>query len=323
MSTKIDLSKITKLELREVWETEDKDFTPWLAEEENITELGKTIGIELEVEAQEKNVGPFRADILARDISANHYVLIENQLDLTDHKHLGQIMTYAAGLDAFTIIWIAKQFTEEHRAAVDWLNRITDEGINFFGIEIEVLKIGDSLAAPQFKIVAKPNDWTRSVKKAANDSNLSDTKIKQRNYWTALKEYVSDNGNPFKMQKPLPQHWTNIALGKSGFHLSLTVNSQKKQVTISFEINTESAKDNKKYFDILKEKYKESSKTDISQNITWMRLDDKKVSLISLSQDFDFLDSDSHSQQFAWFVENVNKFIKFFKPKVKTINLNG
>lgn len=317
MKPKINLGKIEKVELRDIWESEDKDFTPWLAEEENISTLGDAIGIELEVESQEKNVGPFRADILARDIAANHYVLIENQLEITDHKHFGQIMTYAAGLDAFSIIWIAKQFTEEHRAAIDWLNRITDEGINFFGIEIEVLKIGDSLAAPQFKVVAKPNDWTRSVKKAANDSNLSDTKIKQRDYWTALKDYVADNGNPFKMQKPLPQHWTNIALGKSGLYLSLSVNSQKKQVTISFEINTDNAVDNKKYFDQLKEKFEVSSKSEISDNLEWLRLDEKKVSLVSLSEKFDFLDSSTHSNQFAWFLEYVNKFSKFFRPKIK------
>lgn len=317
MKPKINLGKIEKVELRDIWESEDKDFTPWLAEEENISTLGDAIGIELEVESQEKNVGPFRADILARDIAANHYVLIENQLEITDHKHFGQIMTYAAGLDAFSIIWIAKQFTEEHRAAIDWLNRITEEGINFFGIEIEVLKIGDSLAAPQFKVVAKPNDWTRSVKKAANDSNLSDTKIKQRDYWTALKDYVADNGNPFKMQKPLPQHWTNVALGKSGLYLSLSVNSQKKQVTISFEINTDNAVDNKKYFDQLKEKFEVSSKSEISDNLEWLRLDEKKVSLVSLSEKFDFLDSSTHSDQFAWFLEYVNKFSKFFRPKIK------
>lgn len=107
---KINLGKIEKVDLRDIWETEDKDFTPWLAEEKNISQLGDAIGIELEVESQEKNVGPFRADILARDTATAHYVLIENQLEITDHKHLGQIMTYAAGLDAFSIIWIAKKF---------------------------------------------------------------------------------------------------------------------------------------------------------------------------------------------------------------------
>lgn len=319
MSTKMTLGKIEKVDLRDIWETEDKDFTPWLAEEKNIVLLGDSIGIDLEVESQEKNVGPFRADILARDTSANHYVLIENQLEVTDHKHLGQIMTYAAGLDAFSIIWIAKQFTEEHRAAIDWLNRITDDHINFFGIEIEVLKIGNSIAAPQFKVIAKPNDWTRSVKKAANDGELSEIKVSQRNYWIALKDYVADNGNPFKMQKPLPQHWTNIAMGRSGFHLGLTVNSQKKVITVGFEINTDDKSKNKEYFDFLKEHYEHDAATVISDKLIWSRMDDKKVSLVTLSEKFDFLDSTTHADQFAWLFDTTKKFLKFFCPKIKVL----
>lgn len=319
MKQKITLGKIEKIDLRDVWETEDRDFTPWLAEDSNISLLGEAIGIDLEVESQEKNVGPFRADILARDTLANHYVLIENQLEITDHKHLGQIMTYAAGLDAFSIIWIAKQFTEEHRAAVDWLNRITAENINFFGIEIEVLKIGDSEAAPQFKVVAKPNDWTRSVRKAANENELSETKIRQREYWSALKNYVADNGNPFKMQKASPQHWCNITIGRSGFHVSLTANSQKKVVSVSLEINTDDAEKNKEYFDSLKRDFAEDAAVAISENLVWSRLDDKKVSLVSLSENFDFLDYSSHQIQFRWFVDTVNRFIKFFRPKIKTL----
>lgn len=316
---KLNLVKLEKVELRNVWEFEDRDFTPWLAQDENISQLGEAIGIELEVESQEKNVGPFRADILAKDINTNHYVLIENQLEITDHKHLGQIMTYAAGLDAFSIIWIAERFTEEHRAAIDWINRITDENINFFGIEIEAIRINETTAAPQFKVVAKPNDWTRSVKKAANEAEYSETKLKQREYWTALKEYVANNGEPFKMQKPLPQHWSNIAMGRSGFHLGLSVNSQKKVITVSFEINTDNAAKNKEYFDTLKERYEADAQANISDRLVWLRLDDNKVSLVSLSENFDFMDSSTHPEQFAWFVDTIQKFIKFFRPKIKTI----
>lgn len=320
MNKNIVLGKIEKVDLREIWETEDKHFTPWLAREENIAQLGDAIGIDLEVESQEQNVGPFRADILARDTAANHYVLIENQLEVTDHKHLGQILTYAAGLDAFSIIWIARQFTDEHRAAIDWLNRITDENINFFGIEIEAIKIGDSIAAPQFNVVAKPNDWTRSVKKATNDGELTETKIKQCEYWTALKQYVDDNGKPFKMQKPSPQHWIYIALGKSGFHLSLTVNSQKNQIAVTLEINTKSASDNKTYYDILKDNYQQEAADSISKNLIWSRLDDKKVSTISLTASFNFLDPSTRDEQFAWFMNTVIKFDKFFRPKIKSLS---
>ena len=129
-----ELGQLIKVPLREFWEGEASDFTPWLADEENISLLGDTIGVELEVEAQERNVGPFRADILCKDTLTDNWVLIENQLELTDHTHLGQLLTYAAGLNAVTVVWIAERFTDEHRAALDWLNEITAEGFSFFGL---------------------------------------------------------------------------------------------------------------------------------------------------------------------------------------------
>lgn len=310
------LGTIKKIDLRDVWSSEASDFTPWLAKDENIALLGEAIGLELEVESQEKNVGPFRADILARDLTSNHYVLIENQLEQTNHNHLGQIMTYAAGLDAFSIIWIAKSFTEEHRAALDWLNRITEENINFFGIEIEVIQIGDSLPAPQFKVVAKPNDWSKSVRSSASTGELTDTKLKQQQYWTEFKEYVEKNGSPFKVQKPSPQHWTNIALGRSNFYLSLTVNSQSHIICINLEIGGARAKE---HFDKLRDLYEEDSKEHISTDIEWLRLDDRKSCMVKLSKSFNFTDETSRDDQFAWFVEYVKKYISYFRPKVKSI----
>ena len=310
------LGKLTEVNVRELWKHEQYDFSAWLAKEENISLLGDAIGLELEVESQEKNVGPFRADILARDLTSNHYVLIENQLEQTNHNHLGQIMTYAAGLDAFSIIWIAKSFTEEHRAALDWLNRITEENINFFGIEIEVIQIGDSLPAPQFKVVAKPNDWSKSVRSSASTGELTDTKLKQQQYWTEFKEYVEKNGSPFKVQKPSPQHWTNIALGRSNFYLSLTVNSQSHIICINLEIGGARAKE---HFDKLRDLYEEDSKEHISADIEWLRLDDRKSCMVKLSKSFNFTDESSRDDQFAWFVEYVKKYISYFRPKVKSI----
>ena len=139
------LGRLEKVELRDIWEKEDMHFTPWLAKEENMDLLSSTIGMDLVVEAQEKDVGPFRADILCKDYASNNMVLIENQLEKTDHKHLGQLLTYATGLKAVTIIWIASEFNDEHRATLDWLNDITDENYNFFGIIVELYKIGNSL----------------------------------------------------------------------------------------------------------------------------------------------------------------------------------
>ena len=166
MSTK-SLGRLEQVELREAWSSESRDFTPWLAQEENLKLLGEAIGIELDLESQEKDVGPFRANILCKDTATDEWVLIENQLDRTDHSHLGQLLTYAAGLNAVTIVWIAERFTEEHRATLDWLNERTDEKINLFGLEIELWRIGDSPIAPKFNIISQPNDWSRTVQQAA------------------------------------------------------------------------------------------------------------------------------------------------------------
>ena len=150
--------------LRDAWESESGEFTPWLAREENIQILGSALGLDLEVEAQERNVGPFRADILCKNTVDESWVLVENQLERTDHGHLGQLLTYAAGLKAVTIVWISPRFTEEHRATLDWLNEITDENFNFFGVEVQLFQIDDSPVAPHFSVISKPNDWSKTVK---------------------------------------------------------------------------------------------------------------------------------------------------------------
>ena len=193
------LGRLTRVDLRDIWISEATDFTPWLARPENLAILAETLGIELELEAQEKAVGPFRADILCKDIGTHDWVLIENQLERTDHTHLGQLLTYASGLQAVTIVWVAANFTEEHRSTLDWLNKITDESFRFFGLEVELWRIGESPAAPNFNIISKPNDWSRSVARAArsiDDSELSETRVMQREYWGGLHKALATANGP-------------------------------------------------------------------------------------------------------------------------------
>ena len=189
--------------------------------------FGEALGIDLELEAQEKAVGPFRADILCKDIGTDHWVLIENQLERTDHSHLGQLLTYASGLEAVTVVWIAARFTEEHRATLDWLNKITNESFRFFGLEVELWRIGNSPAAPKFNIVSKPNDWSQSVAQAAraiDDAELSETRIAQREYWAALNPVLAAAGGPVSgNRKPQPQSWMAYGIGRSGFNLGATM----------------------------------------------------------------------------------------------------
>ena len=310
------LGRLEKLDLRTYWRKEDTEFTPWLAREENIQLLSETIGIELEVKSQEKNVGPFRADILCTDTTDDHFVLIENQLERTDHSHLGQLMTYAAGLDVVTVIWIAQRFTEEHRAALDWLNRITDNSINFFGIEIELYRIDDSIAAPMFNIVSKPNDWAKSVRKSAASQNITDTKLKQQIYWEALKTFMEDNKSFVRLHSAQPQHWVNAAIGRSNFYLTASVNSRENTISIWLNIVGEDAHTN---YDKLYELAYESSLTQVSPDLLWDKLEGKKSSTIILKTEGDFTKEMDWPNQHAWFKENLEKFSKFFKPLVKKV----
>ena len=163
------LSRLERVDLRKAWVSEPAHFSMWLAREENLALLGEALGMSLVLEATEKSVGPFAADILCREPQTEQWVLIENQLEQTDHTHLGQIITYAAGLDAVTVIWVAAKFVEEHRAALDWLNEVTAEGTNFFGVEVELWRIGDSAVAPKFNIASKPNAWSKRVTKSAGE----------------------------------------------------------------------------------------------------------------------------------------------------------
>lgn len=320
--SKMNLSRLEKVELRDVWVTEDRDFTPWLAEEQNIKLLGDTIGLDLEVEAQEKSVGPFRADILCKNTLDDSWVLVENQLERTDHTHLGQLLTYASGLNTVTIVWIAERFTEEHRATLDWLNEITDTTFNFFGLEVELWRIGDSPVAPKFNMVSKPNDWTKTISRAASRiqaDNLTDTKLLQLEYWTALREYIGKNSQTIKSQKPLPQHWTNFAVGRSYFHLTATANTWDKKISVLLSIH---GPDAKPHFHLLyndKAEIEDALGEGISQLLEWRENPDKKESQILIAADMNPVDKEQWPVQHKWLLGTLEMFHKIFSPKVKAI----
>jgi len=308
--------KLEKVDLRELWKGEATEFTPWLAQEENMAQLGEAIGLELEVQEQESNVGPFRADILCKDTLTDQYVLIENQLERTDHNHLGQLLTYAAGLDAVTIIWIAKYFSEEHRATLDWLNNVTEENINFFGIEIEAYRIGESVPAPMFNIVAKPNEWSKTVKKASITSQVSETKMKQMEYWDELRKYLISTGSSLKCRNPQPQHWYNFSIGKSTMYLSTYINTREQFIGISLIIKGANKTET---FNTLKEKFERDASQKISSELEWRELPEAKESQIRLLKEFDPLDRSTWSQQHEWFKDYLEKFEQYFRPKIRTL----
>ncbi|MBY6122455.1 hypothetical protein [Mameliella alba] len=186
--TDITFGRLTDLPLREAWKHEAHQFTPWLAE--NIDHLAEVIGVPLELTGTEVAVESFSADILARNPMDDSVVLIENQLEQTDHTHLGQIMTYLAGLGAQTVIWIAPAFREPHLSAIRWLNEHTADGFSFFAVKARVVRIGDSPFAPIFEAVEKPNDWERAITQRASSASKGSSELgdKRLAYWQSYKD---------------------------------------------------------------------------------------------------------------------------------------
>lgn len=311
----INLGTLQKVEIREIWEHEATEFTPWLAKQENIDMLGSAIGLDLIVEAEEKDVGPFRADILCKDVATNNLVLIENQLERTDHKHLGQLLTYATGLNAVSIIWIAAEFNEEHRATLDWLNKITGQEYNFFGVQIELYKIGNSQIAPDFTVVSKPNNWSRIVSSNTSKMDYEDlgpTKIKQLHFWTRLCEDIKEKkDSPLRVRKPRPQHWHNFAIGASQVNLASTFNTKEEMITAEVYIIN-----NKEIFKEL-EKNKESIEKEFGEELEWQLLPDRAASRIKITKtNCDLENEDNWEEYVNWLIGKLEKLYYVFNKRL-------
>jgi hypothetical protein len=319
---KAALGRLEKLDLRSHWKNEAKDFTPWLAEPRNVQLLGDALALELEVESTEKSVGPFFADILCKDIGRDSWVLIENQIEPTDHTHLGQILTYAAGLEAKTIIWIAERFTSEHRAALDWLNEITLEDFNFFGVEIELWRIGDSAPAPKFNVVCQPNDWSRSVRASAARGELTEAKALQLEFWLAFEKHLKENSK-LRCHRPAPQNWMSMSIGRSQCHLSAVASTYDSEAgRFGGELRMElvlSGEDAKAQFAQI-ESQKSSIESAIGVPLTWHNPTDKRMCRIYVRRVANIEDRPQWPAYHEWLREKLEVFHKVFAPLVKTLH---
>lgn len=290
------LTKIT--DLHSVWENEAADFTPWLVEEKNLKLLSEAIGVQISVIETESKVGNFSADVFAVEEGTENKIIIENQLENTNHDHLGKLITYASGKGASIVIWIVKRARSEHRQAIEWLNNHTDEETAFFLVEIELYKIGDSLIAPNFNVVEQPNEWLKSMK--AQDSMKPADKIKLA-FWTAFKEYCLERPNfNFSLRKPATHHWYNFAIGKGDFYIQLTANTQKKIISAGLLI-----KDDKELYNTLRDNEKEI------ESILGLKpkfSEANKESRMQVSQNkIDFEHPEKWDEYFNWFVSLLPK----------------
>lgn len=307
------LGKLERVEVRSVWPDEAQHFTPWLSEQLEL--LGEAIGLELEFEGREKRVGPFRADLLCKDTLTNSWVLIENQFGKTDHSHMGQLLTYAAGLEAVTVVWVAERFTDEHRAALDWLNRVTAEGVNFFGLEVELWRIGTSAPAPKFNVVSKPNEWARTVATAAAEAPTETAQL-QLEFWQAFHAYASEHSKIIRPQKPHPQHWMDFAVGRAGFHLGARVHTGQNVLGTGLYISHQAAKSMFKHLEAQKAQVEEQ----IGAQLEWLEKPSKKRSQVELRRpNADIRRREAWHEQHKWLLDKLEAFHKAFSARIKAL----
>lgn len=236
MIVKQSLGNLTTVNLRDVWAHEAHDFTTWLAEEENLALLGDSIGIEMELIETESSVGSFNADIYAVEVGSGRKIVIENQLEDTNHDHLGKIITYAAGKGAEVVIWVVAHARDEHKQAIEWLNEHTDNDFGFFLVEIEVWRIGESDPAPRFNIVERPNDWAKLVKLSSGSNEGQQLKLAYWNEYHDIAEQNAEFMKLFKPRKPSTDHWTTLSCGNSKYHIALLIATQKNRIGIEFYV---------------------------------------------------------------------------------------
>jgi len=304
------LAYLKKVDLRECWPHEALDFTNWLAEEDNLNMLSTEIGMDINLLETESKIGNFNVDILAENESGQK-VVIENQLEPTDHDHLGKIITYASGCDASTIIWVVKNARDEHKQAVDWLNTHTDQDINFFIVKIELWQIDSSIPAAKFNVISSPNDWAKTVKRSINKQELTDTKIMQLEFWERFNDYIDQDANScIRIRKAHPQHWYNISAGISESHVSLVMNTQANRFECQLYIP-----DNKDMFLGLI-KYRSEIHDEIGKELEWMELPDKKASRIKATYDvkYNVADKEYWQESFKWLKVSAESFLQIF-PK--------
>lgn len=306
------LGKIENVAIRKVWKLET-DFSDWLAGEDRLEELSAAIGVDLIDAKREEGVGDFSADILASEDGTDRKVIIENQYGRTNHDHLGKLITYASGTGAKTVIWIVEEAREEHRSAIQWLNEVSEADIGFFLVRITLLRIGDSEPAPQFTVLERPNDWAKATKEHSSGHGArSETRVAQQRFFEGFLDYAlerKDFAALYKRVKAQPQHWLDLPLGSSAYHLALTAISGKKHgFRLGVEVYIGNSKEQYQTF----ANHKEEIEKEIGEALEWMALPEKKASRVRITKPLDWTDAASLPKCYSWLTDLAVRFKKVF-----------
>ena len=320
------MTKLAKLEriesAKQVLRFEAKDYTPWLASDKGLSLLSESLGQSpdwLERIDEEVRVGEFIADIICREtVHPERTVVIENQYGPTDHGHLGQILTYAAGKDALVLIWVAEKIREDHAAAISYLNQLTDPSFQAFALEIEFWTIGDSEPAPRFNIVSKPNGWSRAEKARTKAAlgNLTPTSKMQRDYWDAVEKQLSETGGPLTPVTAQPQSWISHGIGKSGVLLGMAMHTRENWIRAEVYLGGPNAKER---FQILWEQRDEIASL-LKLELDWQELPDKNDCRVAVMlEGADPNAKNDWQRQHKWLIDTASELQKVFGPYVKRL----
>src|ERR1043165_61861 len=302
------ISQLNKVDLRDLWKHEALDFTKWLSQPGNLELLSDEIGIGIELIQTEAHVGRYNVDILAQEENAGRKIIIENQLETTDHSHLGQLITYAAGIEAEYIVWLVREARDEHLQAVDWLNEHTDDKLNFFIVVVELWQIDNSAPAVKFDVVSRPNDWKKTVHGSASDGEQTETKARQLDFWQRLRDFAANKYPELKLRKPPARNWYDVSIGRSDCHAILTVRFREDEVGCELYI-----RNSKELFhDLLKSKDAIEKELGLVGKINWMELTERKASEIGTYTRFDFGNEAAWDDAFKWLAETCIKFKRVF-----------
>jgi hypothetical protein len=304
---------------RDVWTSESGDFTPWLAE--NIDVLAEALGMTLTVTNTEVPVGEHRLDISAED-DEGRVVIIENQLERTDHSHLGQCLIYASGLEASTVVWVAPSFRDDFRRAFDWLNERTDLGVNFFGVEVGVVQVGEGgPRAPVFEVVARPNDWQKNVKQGggprstAAGGGVSPLNAKRQDFYAEVLSETIAQVPAIRMPARSRQNWISFASGPFGYW-ALSAAAEGR-LRVEAYLDCGDAVRNKALFDDLakdRRRWEELAGTELS----WERLDEKRASRIAAYSPLDLDEPAAREAARDWAVATLLSLYRALNAPLRT-----
>jgi len=289
------LGRIQQVPLREVWDNEATSFTPWLLENEDV--LSDLLGMDITLERREESVGRFSLDLIGRNNEDGSIVIVENQLEGTDHSHLGQLLTYAGGLDAQTIIWVASEFRDEHRAALDWLNRVTGENVHFFGVVVRAVRIGDSVAAPDLSLAVEPNDFGKVVKAGNQSKWMEERGARYQEFWAQLMARLETDYPEFKTRKAPTRQYIGLPTKYTACHRGIAFG--RSNLKVELYLGASDAELNAARLESLYER-KEEIEQVFGEGLTWEELEGRKAARVAFYRDASVLNEDEWADYFQW-----------------------